>query len=247
MSSTRAEPVPRRRFRFQLWPTLTMLAGVAVLLSLGTWQLQRLAWKEGLIAAAEAQLAQPPTALPASAELARLDYRHLIVRGRYLHDQAFAFGLEANGNQPGARLVTPFRLDDGRIVLIDRGWLPEDLLPPRTPEGLEPVGERELTGVARWRAEPSRNFMTPADDPERRRWFAWDVPAMAEATGLPLLPLVLTLDRSDGPAGLPRPSPVAAEFRNDHLGYAITWYGLAAGLVAVYLLYSLQRPDEHPS
>lgn len=249
MNSAAAEGARRRRFRFQLGATLVTLAGVALLVGLGTWQLQRLSWKEGLIAAAQAQLAQPPRELTPDIPLDGTDYRHLTAHGRYLHDRSFAFGLAANGNEPGALLVTPFALDDGRVILVDRGWLPERLLPPRVPAGLQPEGERTLTGVTRWRPAPLRNFMTPADEPERRRWFAWDLAAMADAVDLPLLPVVLTLDASDGPEGqsLPKPEPVTPEFRNDHLGYAITWFSLAAGLIGVYLLSSLHREDDRPS
>ena len=247
MNSAAAEGPRRQRFRLRFWPTLITLVGTAVLVGLGTWQLQRLGWKEGLIAAAQARLGQPPRALTADLAPDLADYRHVTARGHYLHDRAFAFGLAANGNEPGAVLVTPFALQDGRVILVERGWLPETLLPPRVPAGLEPAGERAITGVTRWRPQPARNFVTPADEPQRRRWFAWDVPAMAAATGLPLLPVVLTLDASDGPAGLPKPDPVTPEFRNDHLGYAITWFTLAAGLVGVYLLSSLQREDDRPS
>lgn len=243
MTSTPAE-AGIRRFRPRLWPTLATLLGLAVLLGLGTWQLHRLAWKRDLIAVAEAGLAAPPVELPPGEDLAAVDFRRVAVLGTYLHGAAFAFGLEASGGEPGARLVTPFRLADGRVILVDRGWLPEDLLPPNVPGGLEPEGPQPLVGVARWRAEPGRNWLTPADQAAGRRWFAWDVPAIAAATGLPVLPLVVTLERSEGPAGLPRATPVRAEFRNDHLGYAVTWYGLAAGLVGVYLLFSFTRDDE---
>jgi surfeit locus 1 family protein len=244
MSSTPAETGLPRRFRFRRWPALVTLAGLAVLVSLGTWQVQRLAWKRELIATAEAQLARPAAELPAGDDLAEADFRRFRVRGRYLHDRSLAFGLQASGNEPGALLVTPFRLDDGRLILIARGWLPERLLPPGVPPELSPEGERTLEGVARWRAEPGRNWLTPDDQPQRRRWFAWDIPAMAEAMDLPLLPLVLTLDRSDGSGGQPKAMPARTEFQNNHLGYAITWYGLAAGLLAVYLLFSFQRDDD---
>lgn len=242
MSSTPADAGPRR-FRLRLWPTLTTLVGLAVLLSLGTWQVQRLSWKRDLIATAQAQLAAPPSPLPEGEDLAATDFRRFVVSGEYLHEEALGYGLQASGNEPGGRLVTPFRLDDGRVILIDRGWLPEDLLPPAVPEGLEPRGPQRLEGVARWRAEPGRNWMTPMDQPDKRRWFAWEIPAIAAATGLPVLPVVLTLDRSEGAAGLPKVTPVQAEFRNDHLGYAITWYGLAAALLAIYLLFSFNRED----
>lgn len=243
MTSTSAE-AGNRRFRPRFWPTLATLLGLAVLLGLGTWQLHRLAWKRDLIAAAEAGLAAPPIELPPGEDLAAVDFRRVAVSGTYLHGAAFAFGLEASVGEPGARLITPFRLAEGRVILVDRGWLPEELLPPNVPAGLEPEGSQRLVGVARWRADPGRNWLTPADQPAERRWFAWDIPAIAAATDLPVLPLVVTLDRSEGPAGLPRASPVRADFRNNHLGYAVTWYGLAAGLVGVYLLSSFTRDDE---
>lgn len=244
MSSTPAE-TGRRRFRPRFWPTLTTLLGLALLVGLGTWQLQRLAWKTDLIAAAETGLAQPPQPLAGSTEpLQALDFRRITVRGRYLHDAAFALGVSAVAGQTGARLVTPLQLEDGRMLLVDRGWLPDDLLPPHVPAGLKPGGTVERTGVARYRAGVPRPWFAPADQPQTRRWFAWDLAAMEQALGIPLLPIVLVLEESEGPAGLPRAEQVRVDFRNDHLGYAITWYGLAAALLAVYLLFSFTNPAE---
>lgn len=246
MSSTLAD-AGRRYPRLRPGPTLVTLLGLVVLLGLGTWQLQRLGWKRELIATVEAQLALPAVELPSGRELAGIDFRRFAVRGRYLHNAAVAWGLQASGSEPGAHLVTPFELEDGRIILVDRGWLPERLLPPAVPQELEPQGVVALTGVARWRPEASRNWATPADQPERRRWFAWDVPAIARATGLPLLAVVLVAEQPSASAELPRPVAVTPELRNDHLGYALTWYGLAAGLLTIYLLYSFSRDTEHRS
>jgi surfeit locus 1 family protein len=243
MSSMPAE-AGRHRLGLRFWPTLLTLVGLVVLIGLGTWQLQRLAWKEGLIARVQAQLAQPALSLAPGADLAGLDFRRVAVRGAYRHEAAFAFGLTASGNEPGAHLITPFVLEDGSIILIDRGWLPESLLPPQVPAGLQPGGTVELEGIARYRGNPDRTWLTPADQPDRRRWFGWDVPAMAQATGLPLLPLAVVLDRSEGPAGLPKVTAVRPEFRNDHLGYALTWYGLAVALLVVYVLYSFTRHEK---
>lgn len=238
MSSTLASH-PRRRFRPRFWPTLITLLGLLVLLSLGTWQLQRLAWKTDLIARAEARLAEPPLPLLAQvANPAALDFRRIAVRGTYLHDAAFAFGLQASGNEPGGRLITPLHLEDGRVLLVDRGWLPEALLPPDVPDGLQPSGTVKLDGIARFRGDVERTWLTPADQPDERRWFTWDMPALQDALGLPLMPVVLSLERSEGSAGLPKAGPVRIDFRNNHLGYALTWYGLAASLLAVYLIFS---------
>ena len=81
------------------------------------------------------------------------------------------------------------------------------------------------------------------DDPARRRWFGWDMPTMADAVGSPLLPIVLVAQVRPGDPPLPQPEPVSVDFPNDHLQYALTWYGLAAALAAVYLASSLRKPD----
>jgi surfeit locus 1 family protein len=230
-----------RVFRPRLWPTLATLAGLAVLLPLGTWQLQRLTWKRDLIAHAQAQLAEAPQAVPPD-DLADFNYRRVSAIGRYLHDQAFAFGFSAENGRPGGRLITPFQLTDGRTILVDRGWMPEDLLPPNVPHGLEPEGTITLEGIGRWRGGAQRGWLSPDDTPDRRRWHNWDIEGMASALALPLDPLELVLERSEGPAGLPKAEPVAVTFPNDHLSYAITWYGLALVLLAIYILFSSSKP-----
>ena len=114
MSSTPADVA--RRFRLRFWPTLATLVGLAVLAALGTWQLQRLAWKQDLIDRAEAQLAAAAAPVPAG-PLDGLDFRRLSAQGTYLHGAAFAFGLTAVAGEPGARLVTPLRLQDDAPIL----------------------------------------------------------------------------------------------------------------------------------
>ena len=235
MSSTPADA--SRRFRPRLRPTLASIVALAVLVGLGTWQLQRLAWKEGLIAHAQAQLDAPAVPLPADG-LADLDFRRVAATGSYLHDAAFAFGFLAEDGRPGGRLITPFQLADGRVILVDRGWMPEDLLPPNVPNGLRPEGVVTLEGIARWRGDDNRPWMTPADTPQQRRWYGWDKPSIQAATGRPIVPVVLVLERSEGPAGLPRAEPVLIDFPNDHLSYALTWYGLAVVLLVIYILFS---------
>jgi surfeit locus 1 family protein len=238
MSSTPAEA--GRVFRPRLWPTLATLVGVALLLSLGTWQLQRLAWKRGLIEHAQSQLAAAPVPLP-DAGLENFDFRRVSVTGRYLHDAAFAFGFTAEDGAPGSRLITPFRLEDGRVILVDRGWLPTELLPPHVPKGLEPSAKVTLDGIGRWLGSWHRTWLTPDASPTEHRWYGWDIPAMAEATGLPLEPVEVVLERSEGPAGLPKAEPVSVDLPNNHFGYAMTWYGLALALVVIYLLFSTTR------
>jgi surfeit locus 1 family protein len=212
-----------------------------VLLYLGTWQLHRMAWKHELIAHAQAQLAAPAQPLPANG-LSGLDHRRVAAQGVYLHDAAFAFGFSAKGGRPGGHLITPLRLADGRIILVDRGWLPEDLLPPNVPTGLQPGAIVALEGVARWRGDATRGWMTPDDTPSQRRWYGWDIPAMGDTLGEAIEPLVLVLEHYEGPSGLPKAERVSIDFPNDHLNYALTWYGLALVLLVIYILFSVTKP-----
>jgi surfeit locus 1 family protein len=240
MSSTPANA--GRRFRPRLWPTLCTAAALAVLVGMGTWQLQRLAWKQELIRAAESQLAAVAMPIPPG-PLDGVDFRRLSARGTYLHDAAFAFGLSAAAGEPGARLITPLRLEDGRTILVNRGWLPQPLLPPNVPTELQLVGPVAVEGIGRWRGDVARGWLAPDDAPAQRRWYSWDMPSIERALGLELVPLELILERSDGASGLPRAERVATEFSNNHLGYALTWYGLAAALLTIYILFSTNRPD----
>ena len=120
--------------------------------------------------------------------------------------------------------------------------MPEDLLPPNVPAGLQPAGTVGLEGIARWRGDAKRAWMAPDDTPALRRWYNWDIPAMAAALGLTIEPLEIVLERSEGSAGLPKAETVSIDFPNDHLSYAITWYGLALVLLVIYILFSSTKP-----
>jgi surfeit locus 1 family protein len=240
MSSSPAAELRRLRFRPGLGATLAALAGIALLVALGSWQLQRLAWKTALIATMESRLALPATSLDAVGDEA--EFRRVAVSGRYRHDLAFAKGAEAMAGELGARLVTPLLLDDGRTLLVERGWLPEPLLPPRTPRELEPAGEVALEGVLRFPTAPG--LFTPANRPEARRWYWYDSAALTSVLGVEPLPIIVTLDRSDTAGPLPRPLPVRVDLPSPHLGYAVTWFGLAAALLGVYLAFGLTRAEK---
>ncbi|HMR30945.1 MAG TPA: SURF1 family protein [Geminicoccaceae bacterium] len=231
-----------RRFRPGATLTVLVLVALAVLLSLGTWQVRRLAWKTALIETITSRGAEP--AIPVEQALddpAANDFRHVGAAGRYRHDLAFAMGTVAERGEVGGRLVTPLLLPDGRAVLVERGWLPERLLPPGTPEAIQPSGQVELDGVARFHGGDRAGVFTPDNRPEQRRWYWYDLAGLRAALGLEVEPLVLALGRSDTGGALPQPLPVRADLPNNHLGYAITWYGLAIALVAVYVAFGLKR------
>lgn len=215
-----------------------------MLLALGTWQVRRLAWKTDLIVAIETRGAAAPLTVEAAlADSVGSEFRHASAKGRYRHDLAIAMGTVAEAGEVGARLVTPLQLADGRLLLVERGWLPERLLPPAVPADMEPAGDVKVDGVVRWHDGDRAGLFTPANQPQRRRWFWYDMPALAAELGGRLEPLVLVADGPGG-RGLPHLLPVRADLPNNHLGYAITWYGLAAALLAVYVAFGLRRGGE---
>jgi surfeit locus 1 family protein len=230
-----------RRFRPRLGPSLATLVGVAVLLGLGSWQVQRLHWKEGLIAARAAQLSAPAEPLPAAAADWRAwDFRKVSVRGTLRHDLEQLFGAYTVDDQFGQHILTPLVRPDGAAILVDRGFVPAERAPVETRRQGEIPGEVEITGIARYRAADRPGWFTPANQPADRIWYWYDLQALAQAVGLELLPVVVEADAAPNPGGLPVGGQTRTLLPNDHLQYAITWYGLAAALVAVYIAFSLE-------
>ena len=210
-----------------LVPTVFTLAGLALLLGLGTWQLERRQWKEGLIAAREAGLAAAPAALPSNLAAAQpLEYHRVTATGRLLNDRALDLHALSAAGALGWHVLTPMLLDDGTTVLMLGAFTAD-------PHAGAMTGTRSVTGLLRLPPE-RRGWFVPNDRPERNEWFAVDLPAMAAAARLER-PLPFYVDAS----GEPPP-----DLPNDHLQYAITWYALAAVLVIFYILVARRRRGE---
>ncbi|MDK9697058.1 MAG: SURF1 family protein [Siculibacillus sp.] len=225
---------------------------VAILASLGTWQLRRLAWKTDLIAALTERTKAAPIAAP-SLEAARaadpeaIDWTPVRLTGRFLAERdltVHAILGEPRGRfgGPGVWVMTPLVRDDGTIVWVNRGFVPRrgSDLAPRDPP---PPGETTITGILR-RAEP-RGTHTPADDPAHRLWFVRDPAVLAAAAELEagrVAPYTVDADASLTPAGgLPQAGETRLSYPNDHLGYAVTWYGLAVSCIAVFGVFARGR------
>jgi surfeit locus 1 family protein len=226
------------RFRPRLWPSLATLAGLALLLGLGSWQLERLHWKQALIATRAAQLAAPAEALPATAADWRgWDFRKVSLRGTFRHDLEQRFGAFTVDDQFGQHVLTPLVRADGPAVLVDRGFVPADRAAIETRRQGEVTGAIDVTGIARYRGAERPGWFTPANQPADRIWYWYDLAALARAVGLELLPLVVEADATPNPGGLPVGGQTVTALPNNHLQYAITWYGLAAALLAVYIAF----------
>ena len=207
------------------------LLGTALFGSLGSWQVQRLAWKRDLIARVEERIHAPPVAPPPRREWTRLDlhdweYRRVQVRGVYRHDHAVLVdALTVLG--PGAWVLTPLETADG-VIFINQGFIPAEQRKVAGRSWDREVGEVMITGLLR-ESEPGGRILR-ANDPAADRWFSRDVAAMAAARGLgTVAPFFVDAENTSGPAGAgPVGSLTVVRFRNAHLAYALTWFGLAA-------------------
>ncbi len=237
-------------------PGLTALVALAILLGLGTWQLQRKAWKEGLIAQIQARAYGEPGAIVPEPEWGtwRADqdeFRKVRVTGTFLHPlEAPVYGL-APGGQPGMPtqgyyLITPLKLPDGAVVMVNRGFVPTELKDPASRPASQPAGEVTVTGLVR--APEARNAFTPADDPARNLWFARDIQAIARARNLErVAPFLIDADATPQPGGWPRGGMTPTNLPNNHLQYAVTWYGLALTLIGVFAAFAWRRVKEPAS
>lgn len=224
---------------FRPLPGLTIISvlALAILLALGFWQLERLQWKRELIATAERNLAAPATPL---GRILPPDYSRVRLTGRFDNaKEIYIFGTDATG-APIYHVVVPFEVSDGRVFLIDRGHVPKERLDPATRrEGLRD-GPVSVTGV--WRHPEGPGSFTPPPDIARRIFYAHDLEGIARLDRVVLAaPVIVEADAAPNPGGWPKGGQTVVAFRNDHLQYAITWFGLAATLIGVYLAYHVSR------
>jgi len=219
--------------------TLGSLAGFAVLIRLGTWQVERLHWKEGLIAERGAAVSAPPIAVPRTLEAARsLEFRRVRAVGQFQYDREIAMhAIERKHGDAGYLVIAPLRLDDGAVVLVERGWVPPEKRDAATrPEG-NPPGAVAVDGLLRLAPAEKPGWFIPANDPARGEWFWIDLPALARAAGAPAaLPFYIEAGPAPNPGGLPVGGQANTDLPNDHLQYAITWYALAAALLVIYVI-----------
>jgi surfeit locus 1 family protein len=226
-------------------------------IGLGVWQVERLQWKEGLIAEVNARLTAqaydlPPVAEWSATDTSTFEYHPVTLSGQYAADTpvlVFTSLTEPKGKYAGAGywIMTPFTPDGGGTVFVNRGFVPQDSAPAFLDEKTVPKGHMSLTGTM-LPAEAPGPF-TPA--PDRTNHIDWiaNAPRLAAFDGIagPVFPL--TLDLPAGPAGaLPQGGETTVDFANNHLGYALTWFGLALltpGLLA-YWIWRQLRPKSLP-
>jgi surfeit locus 1 family protein len=242
--------VRRARFRALIVPGLCALGGLALLSAFGVWQLQRLAWKEALIARVAARALSPAVAAPAEADWPKVtaerdEYRRVTASGRFLHDrEALAYALLSEPKEkfsgPGYWVLTPVETAGGARLFVNRGFVPLDRKDTATRREGQVAEFVTVTGLLRM--PEGRSWFTPADDPARHLWQERDPAAIAKAYGLArAAPFFIDADASPNPGGLPQGGETKLVFPNRHLEYAITWFGLAFALIAVFIAFARKQ------
>ncbi len=235
----------RRPVRLNFWMTVCAIPALMLLIGLGVWQLQRLEWKENLIAERTARLSQPSVALSSVPQDSWRDFelRRVTFSGRFLHDRSIEIINRIHTGRPGVHIVTPLVLADGSgTLLVDRGWVPP--VRDRHPGEMRlPTGEVNVAGVLRAGGRPGP--WIPDNEPAKRIWFYADAPAMAASVGIfDARPFVVEAERSSADTGYPFGGQTEFFLVNNHLQYALTWFGLAATLVAIYVLFHVRRRQD---
>ena len=211
---------------------LTMFA---VMIALGVWQLQRLAWKEDLLAKIDTRLSVAAEPLPEKIENPQdWEYRRAKVTGHF-YRQPFLIRPRTHNGRVGYHLMMPMKIKWGGVIYVNRGWVSDKELP----DALKISGRfHKMEGVLQI---PSKGFYTPDNDPANDYWYWPDLAAMGEKSGQKSdYPMILTLlpqEKGVYPTGY----EVTANLRNNHKLYAIFWFGMALVLVVIFVIYQKKQ------
>jgi surfeit locus 1 family protein len=232
--------------RAMLVATACAIAGVIVLLSLARWQASRATWKEALIADLAQRLTAAPIALPELRTWQNLDadaseFTRVTLTAEFLPgSEALVYtagsSLRPDVKGAGYWVMTPARLPNGALVVVNRGFVPEGRQDAKARTEGEPKGAVKIVGILRW-PEP-RGVFTPHDDPARNLWFVRDHMAIAREKGWGnVAPFYVEQEAPSAPGGLPQVGVLIPNLPNNHRQYELTWAGLALVLIGVFSVF----------
>lgn len=220
-----------------IFPLLMGAVGCGVLITLGVWQVQRLAWKEDILVDINARLAAPPVPVPLAGREEDDEYKRVTLAGAPTGEELHVL-VSGTTAGTGYRVVSKFLLENGAVILVDLGLLPLDA------KDADPMTTfMQINGTLLWPDDQNSN--TPAPDLEKNIWFARDVDAMARVLSTRPLMVVATDTTPADPRLTPLPVNTAG-IKNDHLEYAITWFLLALvwAIMTVFLIFRTTRPKD---
>ena len=226
------------KFKPKPIPTFITVVSLIVLISLGSWQMSRLKWKQDIIKQMNEKSALDAIYLPADIDnFDELKYRRVKLKGEFLHEKEVHLfvGAKSERGRPGYDILTPLKQEDGSYVLVDRGWVDYDKkLAENRPETLV-KGIVEIEGMIH-KTETKGSF-TPENDVVKNLWFWIDIDAIKSYAGVSLKNLYIRALKKEGENTYPMAGDKIIKIRNDHLQYAITWYAFAIILLVIYFLY----------
>jgi surfeit locus 1 family protein len=221
-----------------LWPGVMATVMLAVLLGLGTWQVMRLQWKLGLLAQIARAEAAPAVPLPAAPD----PFTKVQATGHLRDDLSASYGAEVRdtpaGTELGTQLIVPLEVSGGDVILVDRGWVPD-----KRPHPISRV-ESDVTVEGYVRPSDKPGMFSATDNPAAREFYTLDASAIGSALGLHrVAPFILVAMGPSPPERYPDPAHHLPRPPNNHLSYAITWYGLAVALVVIFVLWARKALD----
>ena len=233
--------VPRRMSRGKFWFALgACLVGIVILLGLGSWQVERMQWKQAMLERIDARIHAEPIDLEALrarfADTGDVDYTPVTVTGRFLHEGE-RFMLTTFEGKPGWNVFTPLLTDADAVVFVNRGYVPYERRDPASRAEGQSEGVVSVTGLARDAPRETPGYFVPDNEPGNDTFFWRDIDAMAEGltldAGVAVLPFFVDAGRAETPDGGPIGGTTVIDIPNNHLQYAITWYGLALVLIVM--------------
>ena len=216
------------------WMPLFVGPVFLVLLGLGAWQMDRLSWKEELLVDIQTRLSEPTVTLSHFGSVDSVDswnYRKGRATGTLLHDKSVILLARTHNKHAGAHVLTPLILDERRAVLVNRGWVPQGYTVPKF-LAEAPVAIEGIIRVPR-----NQGPFTPNNDPHFGQWYWIDLVTLSLAAGVDLLPVILEAGLGLDSTALPIGGQTYVDLPNDHLQYAVTWFGLATVLLVSFGVY----------
>ena len=225
-------------FRPALWMTICSVIALVILIALGSWQMYRMQWKAGLIAEFETRAHAAPQDVMAIDVESPVRYQRVQVAGTWLHQHEVQLIGRTFEGTAGYHVITPLMLNDGRMVMINRGWVSQDYRMPDSRPFTQTSDPVTFEGIIRLPAQ--KGYFVPENNLEKDDWFTLSIGDIARYRSLDdTLITSFTVDalRGDGAHKLPIGAAVDIALPNNHLQYALTWYGLALGLIGVYFAW----------
>src|SRR5215469_8580759 len=225
------------RFRPLFWPTVFSLPALLICVVLGAWQIERLFWKRDLIAQRQAAVTAAPIAVPKTrAEARGMEFRHVSDEGVFLNDKEIYLGATSEGGGQGYQVLTPLLEPEGRVVFVNRGYIPAELRDPSKRAAGQIVGTTRIEGLLR---------LPPAGKPPRFDLRVLGRPPGVGANGQAQAgrPFYIDAGATPNPGGWPKGGVTRLALPNNHLQYAITWFSLAVALIVIYVLYHRRHAE----